>query len=504
MVTEPQPPIDAGAAPPTSMARRVAGGAVYVGLAQGVKIATTLLSTILIARLLSPHDYGVAAMTAPVVAFLQVFQTLGLNQAMVQRPTITPAQFDAMFWMNACASAVIAGALLAISPLVGLFYHEPGAGWLCAATSGTVLLTGATLQHVALLNRNLRFKTLSGIDMVISVTTFAGTAVAAYLLRNYWALWVGPFLAAGLNVLLVWRADSWRPRLGGDFAGSHDMLRFGRHLTAGNFISFFGRNLDNVLIAKAWGSTQVGLYDRAYKLMMFPLQNISNPISRIMIPILSRMADDPERYRRVALGAIRALLLIVLPAVAVAIGTTERLVPFLLGARWASATPIFFWLSLAGLTQLLMQSLGWLFVSTGKGQAYVTWTIVNSVTSIAAFAIGLPWGAAGVAAAFCLSDVFIRTPFALWWVGRATPVRALDLYRLFFPFALNAGLIWLLGQALAPRLATLPLLMTCTLASYALCTGLQGLTASGRRDLSTSIALVSERLKALTSKARRS
>lgn len=487
-MSEPPPPT-------TDMGARAVKGAALVAMSQAVKVVVTLVSTIVVARLLSPHDYGIVAMTAPVVAFLQVFQTLGLNQAMVQRPIITNEQFNAMFWMNIGASAVIALALVAVSPLVGKFYHEPAAGYLCAAMGATVLLTGATLQHAALLNRNLRFGALSGIEMVAHVVTLGATATAAYFLRSYWALWIGPFIAGAVSVVLLWMVSPWRPGLRSDFKGSREMLRFGVDVTGFNLVNFFGRNLDNVLIARAWGSAEVGLYDRAYKLMMFPLQNISNPIGRLMIPILSRVTDQPAEYRRLALGALRALFMVVLPAIAVAVASPSRLVALLLGESWASASPIFFWLSLAGLTQVLTQSMGWLFVSGGRGRDYVRWGLFSSLTSVAAFAAGLTWKSVGVAAAFCITDYLVRAPFVLWWVGRGSPVKTRDLVALHAPFLLNALVLWLLARALEPWMDTLPLLAVETLASYGFCLALQAATRDGRDSLRQVVGIVATRLR---------
>jgi PST family polysaccharide transporter len=492
-MSDSEPP--SGPAPAPDIGARAVKGAVLVAMSQGVKVIVTLVSTIVVARLLSPHDYGIVAMTAPVVAFLQVFQTLGLNQAMVQRPTISDAQFTAMFWMNIGASAAIAAGLVLAAPLVAAFYHEPAAGYLCAAMGATVLVTGGTLQHAALLNRGLRFGALSGIEIVTHLVTLAATAAAAYVLRSYWALWLGPFIAATVNVILLWTVSPWRPGRTSDFKGSREMLRFGADVTGFNLINFFGRNLDNVLIARVWGSIEVGLYDRAYKLMMFPLQNISNPIGRLMIPILSRVLDQPDAYRRLALNALRALFYAVLPAIAVAVASPERLVVFLLGPSWSGAAPVFFWLSLAGMTQVLTQPMGWLFVSAGRGRDYVRWGLVSSLTSVASFAVGLPWKSVGVAAAYCLSDYLIRAPFVLWWVGRASPVKTRDLVALHAPFLVNALAIWGLARVLEPRLATVPLLAVEAIASYGLCAAFQVASPDGRRALGQLAGLVLARVR---------
>src|SRR5690606_11395460 len=105
---------------------------------------------------------------------------------------------------------------------------------------------------------------------------------------------------------------------------------------------------------------------RSYRLMMFPLQNINTPLSRVMLPILSRLHDEDARFRRSYLTALRAILILSTPGIAVAGATSDRLVPLLLGEQWAQAAPIFLWLSLAALVQPLSNTTGWLFIARGR------------------------------------------------------------------------------------------------------------------------------------------
>ena len=213
------------------------------------------------------------------------------------------------------------------------------------------------------------------------------------------------------------------------------MLRLGGGVTTFNISNFFARNLDNVLIGRVAGAAELGLYDRAYKLLLLPLQQINNPIGRVMVPILSRLVDEPERYRQAYSRTAQQILLITVPGVLFLIFTADTLIPALMGHEWAGAAPIFTWLGLAALPQPFSNTLGWLFVSQQRTGQFARWGLFNAVTSIAAFILGLPWGAIGVAAAYALSDVCLRLPALWWYAGREGPVRTKQIWALAAPFA---------------------------------------------------------------------
>ena len=151
-----------------------------------------------------------------------------------------------MFWINILASVTIAIALLALAPLVAWFYNDDRAGYFTSASAVTVLLMGLCLQHSALLNRQMKFRTLSMIDLATAAVAFLATALSAYLLRSYWAILVGTVVSLTLAAFLTWKASPFRPSLGISQSGVGDMVRFGRDLTGFNFLTFLSRNLDNV------------------------------------------------------------------------------------------------------------------------------------------------------------------------------------------------------------------------------------------------------------------
>jgi PST family polysaccharide transporter len=475
------------------MGRKALGGAVYTGAAQALTVLFTMLSTIVVARILSPSDYGVIAMAAPITNFIMLFQNLGLAQAVIQARTVSPAQLNGLFWVNIAASGVIAITFLLISPLVGWFYGDARAGYIVAASAATVLVGGTVLQHQALINRELRFRALSIATAAMVTANFAATVVAALLLRSYWALWLGSFAGVVVNAIVLWSLNPWRPSLTISMGGTREMLKFGAGVTGFNLFNFISRNLDNVLIAQAWGSTAVGLYDRAYKLMMFPIQNINGPVSQVMLPILSRLNQEPARFRRAFVMAAQAIQLAAIPGMAVAVASSDDLIPFLLSDRWAAAAPIFFWLGLNALIQPLANSAGWLFVASGRTGALMWWGAVSSALTVLSFVIGLKWGPVGVAIAYFIGAA-MRTPFLYHIAVRGTSVRAGDFYRMQLLSLASAGAIFALTRVVMIEFSIVPTLCIALPSAYLLAFAAQGASKSGRDLFSTCWDFLSDKI----------
>lgn len=474
-----------------SLHRSAAQGLVFTGAAQVVQLSLTLVLTVILARLLSPDDFGVIAMAAPVMAFLLLFQNLGLNQAAIQATEITPAQSSGLFWLNITASGLIALLMIGVSPLVALFYNDDRVGYLTAASAAMVMISGATLQHVALFDRALRFAALSRMEIIKNLTTFMVTIGLAIVLKSYWAIFVGALAGAFIHMVLIWKKSTWRPSAVPGMSGIESFVRFGGFMTGFNVLNFLSRNLDNVLIGKFSGPVALGLYDRSYKLMMFPLQNINAPLSRVMLPVLARVKSDPAEFRRIYITTIRTIALVSIPAIAVAGASSEHLVPLLLGDQWQDAAPIFAWLSMAALFQPLSNTTGWLFIVMERGKEFVAWGAFSAITTLIAFGLAAPHGPVVMAMAFFAASAF-RLPILLVWSTRTGYISTLDLLMAIMPSLGASAFAWWLTHVLtgsAPFVVALP---AALLASYLAAVGAQSLTAQGRQTMRLLLKLVGQ------------
>lgn len=486
--------------PAGSLRTSVGRGALSTGGAQGIRLACQFVSVIVLSRLLAPEDFGIVAMAGPVLGFLGLFQDLGLMQATIQKKDITHGEVNSLFWINMAVSVVLTVLLLLIAPVAARFYGEPAVGSLIVAMSVLTIVHAAGGQHHAILNRRMQFGRTAVVNSAAAVGGLLAAIVWALAAPGYWALYAGTATTAVIGTVMIWAMSGWRPSLPRLVPETGRLVHFGAGLTGFNFASYFSRNVDNILIGKYRGEQELGLYDRAHKLLLFPLQQITGPLGSVTIPALSRMTDQPYRYRHAYLRVTPLILLATLPGVACAIALAHVLVPFALGEQWAGSAVIFQALGFAGLVQSLNSPAGWLFVSQGRSMEFMRWGIFTAVTSVAAFVIGLPHGAFGVAVAYAASEC-LRTPLLWWYVGRKGPVRAADVARMALPFVVGAhlalGLLWLLKPHL-PQ-APLPALLLGALLSYLVVCGFAALFPAGRGTLNEVWGLVARRLSLGTS-----
>lgn len=433
---------------PSPAGQSAAGSAFYLGAAQAIRLITTVLSTIIVARLLSPEDYGIYAMAGPLIGFIVLFQDFGLSAAAIQARQLEQRQSSALFWMNMTASAAIAVALVAIAPLVSWFYGDVRPAYLTAASGVAVLVAGLGLQHSALLSRGMQFRVLSQIEITNVVVTFVGTVVAAWWLRSYWALFLGSLTGSVIQITLLWSRSNFRPSTKPSLRAARSFARFGSHLTGVGLLDFIVRNADNVLLARFAGPTVLGLYDRSYKLMMLPIQNINAPVARLLLPVLSRQYDDPARYRLTFLTAARGVMLASAPGIAVSVAISDRLMIFMLGPEWAAAGPIFFWLGLTGLVQPVANLTGLLYTSSGRTGTMLWWGVVSAVITLAAFVLGLPWGPRGIAMALFFSALARLPIIFILAAERRSALRPRDLWAAQVQPLLGAAAIALLAATL--------------------------------------------------------
>jgi O-antigen/teichoic acid export membrane protein len=429
--------------------RTVRGGAVTI-VTQGLKFLIGMIATVVLARLLTPQDYGLIGMAAVIIGFVSIFKDLGLSAATIQRAEINTAQISTLFWINVALSIAVMLVAFALSPLVALFYHEPRLRLITAAYGFGFLLGGVTVQHEALLRRQMRFGALALAEMLALCASMVTAITLAWYGAGYWAL-VASQLSLGLVYLVsVWKLCAWRPSWPSRNAGVRSMLTVGGNLTGFGFINYFARNLDNLLIGKFWGSQQLGLYAKAYQLLLLPIEQINSPIAAVALPALSRLTDSPERYRQAYLRVLEKLAILTMPGIAFMIATSDWMVRIVLGPQWVEAGWIFAILGVAGLVQPTCSTTGWLFITQNRTRHMFQWGFVSSTIIITSIVAGLPWGARGVSFSYSLAFIFVVAPLLFWFVGREGPVRSRDFYVTIAP-AFSAAICVLVSLILMRR-----------------------------------------------------
>ncbi|MFO6464233.1 lipopolysaccharide biosynthesis protein [Jannaschia sp. KMU-145] len=476
---DPNGTVDASAL--SSFSGTVLRGSLHTGLSQVVTVGCQVLSVIVLSRLLGAGDFGLVAMVGPVIVLVSIFKELGLMQAIVQKDDLTYGQVNSLFWVNASVSLFFTLLLVLAAPLIADFYREPELVAILQVMAVTILVSGLGAQHFALLNRGMMFGRLAINAGAVAVCTLGTSILWASVAPSPWALVAGMVTGSALGTLMVWLWVPWRPGRPAMAPGTADLLGFGAGITGFKLANFFSRNLDNVLIGRVWGSEALGLYDRAYKLLLFPLNRFAQPLSQIMVPVLSRLQREPDRYAHAFFRVFGLLQLAVMPGVAALTAMADTAVPFLLGAKWAESAPIFAALGIAGLTQSLANPTGWLFISQGRTTEMAWWGLASAIATCTAFAVGVQYGVVALAMAYAAVSALKLLP--LWMlICRKGPIRADSIRRRIGP-ALAAGaaaygVLWVAQAGFAGPAALR--LLAGVLLSYAVFASLFSLTRYGR------------------------
>jgi O-antigen/teichoic acid export membrane protein len=470
---------------PSPLARSAARGSLVTLIGQGCRLATQFASIAVLARLLSSLDYGYLAMVLALVGVAELLRDFGLSTAAVQARELSHEQQSTLFWLNTLAGFLASLVVLAAAPLVALVYDEPELRTIAFVLAPVFLLNGMAAQFRARINRQMRFVALSVTDVVPQVVAFAVAVVLAFAWRNYWALvaqqLVVPVVGLVLSVALARWWPSW-PRRG---VAVRSQLRFGLNLFVTNLMSYGVNNSQVVMVGAAWGAVVVGYFSRAYQLMTLPLTQLVNPLTKVALPVLSQVRDDPPRYARIVARAQLLGLYGTAPVFLLCCGLATPLLQLALGPRWSASIPIFAVLSLGAAFRAMSQLAFWLFLSSDSTRAQRRLNAVAYPLMVVLMLAGLPWQGLGVAVGHTVGYA-LYWPVSLWVACRASGVAFGPLARTAARVSGVVGVGVLLLATAASRTglpAVLAVLLGVVL-SAAYVAAVTRFTRSGRGDLS--------------------
>jgi PST family polysaccharide transporter len=414
-----------------------------------VQVAKAIIlfgSQIYLARLLSPSDFGIVAMCAPIIGFLSIFNDLGLSQATIQQPGLTKQDSSFIFWINVCSGLMIASIIFLIAPSVAQFYGDGRISAVFSAMAGLVLVSSFSSQQVALLFRGMRRVPLLLIDIVPVVAGAVSSIFAAEFGTGYWAIVVGQGAHALTAGSMAWIMSDFRPRWPRVTSNLRSLFRFGVHLTGLSMASFLSTNLSPVLVGRLFGGVQVGLFDRGNKLVVMSYVQILTPISGIAQALLARLLTDESQYRRAFLQIFEAMLLVVMPGLVCLAIMSDAAVELLYGRKWMECSPLVFWFALGSLMTPIGAGASWLFVTQGRTARMLKFGLVSNALSVLSLLLGIAGGIVGVAISFAVFSIPSNC-LTVWGATREGPVSLADFTKMLYPIlvAVSAAAFALYG-----------------------------------------------------------
>ena len=392
-------------------------GASVTLVAQTCAFAIGTVGTIVLARLLTPHDFGLVTMVLTFSFLLQNFGLNGFIEATIQREEIDHKQVSTLHWINVGINLMLTLIFMASAPLVARFYGEPLLKPIVVVMAIAILFGGAATQHQGLLRRNMEFGKVAGCDIAATIASLGIAILLAYRGWGYWALVARWVTAPVMTAAGSWLLCEWRPGPPVRGIGVRPMVKFAFN-TYGNFALFyFGKTADKILVGRFLGSQALGSYDRAYQLSTLLPSQLFTPLNSVAMPAFSRLASTPEHFRRTYLTLLSILAFVCMPVSAVVTLTGSDLILVLLGPQWKDAAQIIPVLGLSTGMMLLYCTHAWLHLSLGTPDKWLRWALIAFVVTMLLVVMGLPFGPLGVAAGYSAS-LYILTPPAIWYAGR--------------------------------------------------------------------------------------
>jgi O-antigen/teichoic acid export membrane protein len=410
------------------MRARVLRGLVWVAASQVGAQLTRAIAAIAIARMLTPEEYGLAALALVFSSLVLVFSDMALGAALLQRKTLSEHDRNTAFWVMVASGTLLTAAGVALSGPIASLYGDPDAKPLLMVLSATFLVSALGATQSMLMLREMDFRRLEMLPMLGMVAGGAVGVVLAAMGAGAWAIIAQYVVSVAVTTIMYWVRSHWRPRFLFSLASLRDLGGFSIYMVGHRMLYYLQVNGDRFLIGRFVGTAALGTYAVAYNTMLVPASKLGGPIQRVMSPAFCRMQDEPERIAAAWARVTRLLATVSVPALAGLVVVAPDFVPVVLGGQWTAAVPVVQILAWVGIVQALQSLNNDILMARDRTRTIFRFTLVLTSSHLVAFAVGLEWGITGVAVAYAVSTTLVE-PFQTVLAARALGVSPLVFFR---------------------------------------------------------------------------
>jgi len=434
----------------TDVRRKLATGASWMVAVRIVDRTLGLVSTIILARLLVPKDFGLVAMATSVLALLELTSNFGFDIALIRQSGTDRTQYDTAWTFNALLGLGITIALIALAYPAARFYGEPRVVGVIFALAAAPLIQGFENIGVVMFRKELNFRAEF---MWLTGKRLAGLAVVlplAFVLRSYWALVIGIMAGRLAGVLLSYGAHPYRPRI--SIASRRDLLGFSKWILLLSMLQFLLQRCADLIVGRTLGAGPLGIYNVALEVASLPTTELVAPINRAVYPAFAKIAGDRAQLKHEYLAVIGIIALFALPAASGLAAVAAQVVPLLLGEKWVEAVPLIKVLAVLGAVQFAYTNAYSVFLAVGRPGFQVTLNAIN-VPLIVGLMIYLTaqQGIIGAAWAAAVAGT-LMVPFSLAFIFRELDLSISEFARVVWRPGLSAGIMYICVVGLAARM----------------------------------------------------
>jgi O-antigen/teichoic acid export membrane protein len=401
----------------TGLRRKAVRGAGAAIAGSAGNFAVGIGSVVILARLLTPADFGIVTMVTTFSLLLRSFGLNGFTELIMQREELTDSLASNLFWINLGVGTILTLAFAGSGSLLALFYHNSAVVRVSQGMSLTIGIGCLGYIHTGLLQRAMNFRATAIINFAGQVLQFIISVVLAMAGWHYWALVWGSITQTAVVVAGVWLMCRWIPSRPGRASGTGSGLKFAINVYSHFAFSYLTRNTDNLLVGWRYGARALGFYKKAYDLFVLPETQLLAPLSAVVVSTLSRVNRDREQFQRYFLRTISVLALLGMGIGAEFALVGEDLFRFLLGPGWEEAGRIFALFGPGIGVMLLYNTHGWIHLSIGRPERWFRWGLMEFVCTASLFLLALRWGPSGIAFAWTISYFLLMFP-GFWYAGK--------------------------------------------------------------------------------------
>lgn len=403
---------------------------------------------IVLARLLSPDAFGLIGMIMVFTGFVNVFKDAGFGPALIQTEEVTGLQLSSVFWVTIVLGLTLTILLIGIAPLIAIFYDNPTLEPLTTLFAFNFFIQGFAIVQRSLLKRKMNFKRLAIAQISAALIGGVIAVVMAVYGFGVWSLVTRRLVTSFGLVGTLWIISDWKPSFKFSWGSVKELLGFSGNLTGFKALNYWVRKVDDLLVGRFLGSQALGLYTRAYQIMLFPLNRVSRVIGKVMFPALTKIKDDKVRTKQAYLKSISLIAFVTFPLMLGLLVTTDHLVLAVLGNQWKGTIILLRLLSVVGMSQSIGTTTGWIYQAQGRTDWMFRWGIFSGIVVISSYVIGLRWGLIGITVAIVLRHppmayLNFTIPGRLIGMTFADVARAVS--GVFSCSAAMAGTVWMIG-----------------------------------------------------------
>jgi O-antigen/teichoic acid export membrane protein len=407
---------------------RILKGFAWKAASEGALQLSKIVVAVILARLLTPHDYGLASMVIVFGAIVPIFSDLALGAALIHREELTEDDRSTVFWTNIATGIALTVICVALAGPLASYYREPEVQPLFIVFASTFLLGSLGATQLALLTKEMDFR---GLETRVIAGTAVGAAVGigiAVAGGGAWAIVGQQVAVAFVSTVLLWRFSTWRPKFIFSTRSLRELGGYSGNVFGSHALLQLSPNLNNLLIGRLANAATLGTYTLAQNVILLPFYRIAAPIQEVLFPAFSTLQKEPERIAGLWLRVNRVLAAVAMPCLLGLAAVAPDFVHVVLGSNWQGATVVIQILCWVGILQVLQRLNLSILQARDRTRELLWFSIFSLVAGVGAVAIGLHWGVNGVAVAYALIST-VTLPVFTFITARAVNSSLRDCVR---------------------------------------------------------------------------